>query len=206
MDSRSFSQNSETFEVPESEFRHGIIYTRTLSTEVSALVSDRLANVEWRPSTVGQKHDVFRVRELIDEQQRHALSAGYDRAGAISADLVAQTRPVVFSLIKEFWSIDVEIISSPQFTRYTKGHFISAHTDSGAAYPDRMFSVVTYLSENYTGGEIFFPKQNQIFHPKMGETIIFPSTFVHGVHPVQSGTKEIFLFFVDRGRLQVSSS
>ncbi|MFC0085783.1 2OG-Fe(II) oxygenase [Dyella flava] len=81
---------------------------------------------------------------------------------------------------------------------YKIGHFISPHRDSGSAYPDRLFSVVTYLNSDYSGGEIVFPSLNRSYHPECGTSLIFPCETVHEVRPVLSGMKQIFLFFLNR--------
>lgn len=178
--------------------RNGIISARTLTLLEAKEAAKELSAVEWRASTVGQKHDAFRVKELVDKSQRDALSAGFDRAFHIGQRLLSSIAPKVFLFISNHWGLTLRHTSSPQFTLYKPGHFISAHRDSGAAYPDRLFSVVTYLTDEYSGGEIFFPVYKNQFHPECGTSLIFPSDEVHGVHPVRDGTKLIFLFFVDR--------
>jgi predicted 2-oxoglutarate/Fe(II)-dependent dioxygenase YbiX len=89
-------------------------------------------------------------------------------------------------------------ISAPQFTKYQESHFIAPHRDTRAAYPERVFSAVTYLTENYEGGEIEFPTIRRRFHPRQGETLVFPAEMLHAMRPVEAGEKQIFLFFIDR--------
>jgi predicted 2-oxoglutarate/Fe(II)-dependent dioxygenase YbiX len=52
-------------------------------------------------------------------------------------------------------------------------------------------STVYYLNDNYTGGEINFPRFNVTFKPKANQMIIFPSTYVynHSVSPVIEGQR-----------------
>ena len=190
----------------QTHFKNGIIRTITLSLEAANDAAEQLSYVEWIPSTVGYKHNVFRVRELIDSHQRHALSIGVDRASQISCHLIDSILPKALKIIKKYWNIKVNRYSGQQFTRYDAGHFIRLHKDSGAAYPDRLFTVVTYLNTDYCGGEIFFPRFGERFHPAVGETLIFPCDFAHGVEAVTEGRKEIFLFFIDREPRRVRSS
>jgi predicted 2-oxoglutarate/Fe(II)-dependent dioxygenase YbiX len=179
-------------------FKNGIITARTVPLAKAKDIVDRMSVVEWKASTIAHKHDVIRIKESVDKRQRDALSAGFDKASKMSREMLGVIKPVALSLIKRFWELELSCTSAPQFTLYKKGHFISAHRDSGSAYPDRLFSVVTYLTDNYSGGEIYFPGTGTKYHPRIGESLIFPCDMVHGVNPISSGEKEIFLFFVDR--------
>lgn len=94
-----------------------------------------------------------------------------------------------------------------QFLKYdssNSGHF-NRHTDDGyfangqflyvASY--RKFTTVTYINDDYTGGELVLDTvkdpQGNIFFQKMpvGTTVIFPSDqrFPHEVRPVTSGVR-----------------
>lgn len=158
----------------------------------------QLSNVEWRPSAIAERHAVTRVRELVDEKQRDALSAGHDRAAEICDETLSEIAPESFNLVRKYWGLALSKTSAPQFTKYKNKHFIATHRDTGEAYPDRLFSVVTYLTEEYSGGEIVFPGLRKSLHPRVGETLIFPSDMLHSVNPVETGEKQIFLFFIDR--------
>lgn len=55
----------------------------------------------------------------------------------------------------------------------------------------RNYSSIIYLNDDYTGGEIIFPKINLTIQPKKGTLIFFPGTaeYLHGVKPVLSGVR-----------------
>jgi predicted 2-oxoglutarate/Fe(II)-dependent dioxygenase YbiX len=74
--------------------------------------------------------------------------------------------------------------------KYGKGHFFINHVDDHADY-HRRISTVYYLNDNYTGGEINFPRFNITFKPKANQMIFFPSTYVynHSVSPVIEGER-----------------
>jgi predicted 2-oxoglutarate/Fe(II)-dependent dioxygenase YbiX len=179
-------------------FAHGLIRARTMSADTARRTIADLERLHWQPAKVALKHDVYRVRELVDSSQRDALSIGSDGASDVLRTLVGAVREHVLSTIEMCWSLKLRDLSSPQLTQYRKGHFIRAHRDTGDAYPDRIFSAVTYLSDDYEGGEICFPTIRETFHPSAGETLVFPADFVHEVRPVTAGRKFVFLFFVDR--------
>lgn len=76
--------------------------------------------------------------------------------------------------------------------KYGSGQFFSNHIDDHPAYHRRV-STVYYLNDNYTGGEINFPRFNVTFKPKANQMILFPSTYVynHSVSPVIEGERYV---------------
>jgi hypothetical protein len=74
--------------------------------------------------------------------------------------------------------------------KYGKGQHFLNHIDDHPSYHRRM-STVYYLNDNYTGGEINFPRFDITFKPKANQMIIFPSTYVynHSVSEVVDGTR-----------------
>ena len=74
--------------------------------------------------------------------------------------------------------------------KYGEGQQFTNHIDDHPSY-HRRISTVYYLNDNYTGGEINFPRFNITFKPKANQMIIFPSTYVynHSVSPVIEGER-----------------
>lgn len=74
--------------------------------------------------------------------------------------------------------------------KYGEGQFFTNHIDDHKDYHRRV-STVYYLNDNYTGGEINFPRFDIIFKPKANQMIVFPSTYVynHSVSPVIEGER-----------------
>lgn len=74
--------------------------------------------------------------------------------------------------------------------KYGMGQKFTNHIDDHELYHRRV-STVYYLNEDYTGGEINFPRFNITFKPKANQMIIFPSTYVynHSVSPVIEGER-----------------
>ena len=74
--------------------------------------------------------------------------------------------------------------------KYGEGQQFTNHIDDHPSYHRRV-STVYYLNDNYTGGEINFPRFNITFKPKANQMIVFPSTYVynHSVSPVIEGER-----------------
>jgi hypothetical protein len=74
--------------------------------------------------------------------------------------------------------------------KYGKGQHFSNHIDDHPNYPRRT-STIYYLNDNYTGGELNFPRFNLTIKPQANQKIIFPSNYVynHSVSPVIEGER-----------------
>lgn len=74
--------------------------------------------------------------------------------------------------------------------KYGAGQKFINHVDDHKDY-HRRISLVYYINDDYTGGEIVFPRFGITYKPKANELIIFPSTYVynHSVLPVREGTR-----------------
>lgn len=74
---------------------------------------------------------------------------------------------------------------------WDEGSNMGPHCDSYDGNLDIAFSIVMYLNDEYTGGEISFPNHNISIKPQPGSLIIFPSQepFLHQVKTVESGQR-----------------
>jgi predicted 2-oxoglutarate/Fe(II)-dependent dioxygenase YbiX len=82
------------------------------------------------------------------------------------------------------------------FVQYKTGEYYSIHSDDAGSQM-RKISTTLYLNDDYLGGELFFDKIDFLYKPKMGDLIIFPSSFPfsHEAKPVTSGTKYCVIKF-----------
>ena len=88
----------------------------------------------------------------------------------------------------------------PYLLRYKVGGKYNAHADSemldkeaGRYYKaqDRDVSMLLYLNDDYTGGELSFTRLNYTYRPTAGDMVMFPSgtLFKHRAHTVETGRK-----------------
>lgn len=79
---------------------------------------------------------------------------------------------------------------SYQILKYGVGQKFTNHIDDHPDYHRRV-STLYYLNDNYSGGELNFPRFNLSFKPKANQMIVFPSTYVynHSVSPVIEGER-----------------
>lgn len=88
------------------------------------------------------------------------------------------------------YNINLNWHDSYGILKYRHGSKFVNHIDDHPDYR-RTVSTIYYLNDNYSGGEINFPRFNITIKPKSNQMLIFPSTYVynHSVSPVVDGTR-----------------
>ena len=74
--------------------------------------------------------------------------------------------------------------------KYDEGCFFKDHRDDSAMF-DRTISIIVYLNDDYSGGEIEFPDFGILHKPKAGDVLFFPSaySYVHNIKEITKGTR-----------------
>lgn len=103
-----------------------------------------------------------------------------------------------------YWGINVIYYEAFNFVKYDgEGKHFRIHADHGPAY-NCTVSAVIYINDNYEGGEIQFPRlDNIIYKPKAGDIAVFPSNYIyeHASLPMVSGTKYCVVIMTDINEL-----
>lgn len=118
----------------------------------------------------------------------------------LSVDVVGLVRGVFGGVIGPHFRREIEWFELPEILRYKTGGEYKPHADSENWHPaekqwkrgaDRDLSILLYLNEGFTGGEIDFPNFGLKLGPKRGMLIAFPSDsrYVHAARPVTSGVR-----------------
>lgn len=103
-----------------------------------------------------------------------------------NADLI-DMHSEIYNVLKEcmddycrYWGINVVYYEAFNFVKYDgPGQQFRIHADHGPAY-NTTVSVVIYLNDNYSGGEIYFPRLDKLtYKPKVGDIAIFPSNYIY---------------------------
>jgi len=104
----------------------------------------------------------------------------------------------LYELFSQFPDLELQGVGSIQ--RQYEGIELSYHVDS-LSNPLVVFANVIYVNDDFTGGELHFPKIDITYRPKAGALIVFPSSedYLHGVLPVGPGpTRYALPAFVNR--------
>lgn len=105
----------------------------------------------------------------------------------------------------DFYFPEAKGVEVPQLVSYSEGERYGEHNDSEELIDgvwkkvtDRDFTIIFYLNDNYTGGELVFPNQGVTISPKAGSVVIFPSDhrYPHEVVPVKEGVRYALVSWV----------
>jgi hypothetical protein len=98
------------------------------------------------------------------------------------------------------WEIGINYYAPLNFVKYSyPDNYFGLHTDHGPSTV-RTVSAILYLNDDYEGGNLHFPRIDQLsIKPETGDIIVFPSTYTyqHESIPLMHGTKYVVLAFTD---------
>jgi len=103
-----------------------------------------------------------------------------------------------------YWGINVVYYEAFNFVKYEgEGSHFNVHADHGPAY-NCTVSAVIYINDDYDGGELKFPRlDNLVYKPSIGDIVLCPSNYIyeHASLPIKSGTKYCVVVMTDINEL-----
>jgi hypothetical protein len=103
-----------------------------------------------------------------------------------------------------YWGINVVYYEAFNFVKYEgEGSHFNIHADHGPVY-NCTVSAVIYINDDYEGGELKFPRlDNLVYKPKVGDIVLCPSNYIyeHASLPIKSGTKYCVVVMTDINEL-----
>lgn len=154
---------------------------------LSRNVANRVEVPAWEVALAGRSDAAWALRqacELCTTAVRKHFSIG------------EETFPE-FLMLQANYPGDAHVAHSDN-SKFEEGRWVPNHT------PYRTYSAAMYLNDfglHYTGGELVFPYRGEVFAPKRGMLVAFPSDhrFVHEVKPVSNGVRySILLWFTNQ--------
>jgi predicted 2-oxoglutarate/Fe(II)-dependent dioxygenase YbiX len=147
----------------------------------------------------------------VDLQARNAQdfktnSTGLGPRNEHNAELY-DVHEAVFQAVKQcvddyghYWGVGIASYEAFNFVKYDgPGTHFKVHADHGPTYVCTI-SVVVYLNDDYEGGDIWFPRMNNLsIKPKAGDIVVFPSTYIyeHASQDMISGVKYSVVIMTD---------
>lgn len=105
-------------------------------------------------------------------------------------DIIQKTALRVYDFVLNNYDNEFEnfINEKTHIAKFVVGKGMHDHYDSSRPLD---IATLVYLNDDYSGGEIYFPKYNISFKPKPGDLLCFPDNpnFVHGVKPIIDGIR-----------------
>lgn len=188
----------------KEELATGIILYKNVISDYSFLVEEIEESVSrnvvrWESATVKRY-----TNESINKSIRDTSLIWIPHSDSLEIDLSSPATTFKTSLAKIFYEsftpiekdyqnyFGITATSHEAFSilKYGVGQKFSNHIDDHKDF-NRKISTVYYLNDEYSGGEIEFPRFKIFYTPKPNEMLIFPSTYVynHSVKEVTSGTR-----------------
>ena len=188
----------------KKELAPGIFVYSDVLDNSNALINDieegmKSSGISWVQSQVKQENDV-----KVDTNSRDTLTVTIPYTYQDISQSLNLEQAFNFSLSKLFFdgfsnletdyknhhTISTDWHDSYSILKYGAGQKFVNHIDDHKDY-HRRISTVYYINDEYTGGEIVFPRFGITHKPKANELLIFPSTYVynHSVLPVIEGTR-----------------
>lgn len=160
-----------------------------LDREVCAALRAEMAAAEPLRAMV-VRHGVAK----IDDSVRRCRDLVVSEAARARVDaLLAEVRPRA----AEHFGRVVTRTERPHFLEYAEGDFFSSHVDDKPSSPERKISVVVFLGDEYTAGDLvlfgLFPEVDKDlgvpFRGEPGTLLAFPSDLPHEVTKVTAGRR-----------------
>jgi hypothetical protein len=146
---------------------------------------------------------IKKARDCVDFKMNSKSLGLKNQQNAELLDTYNEIFEILRSCIDDYcryWGINVNFYEVFNFVKYEgEGKHFRIHADDGPAYKCAV-SAVIYLNDDYEGGEIHFPRlDNLTVKPGYGDIAIFPSNYVyeHASLPIQSGTKYCVVIMMD---------
>jgi hypothetical protein len=159
------------------------------------------SGLEWIPAYVVEAETESKVNSKTRDTDSFSIAHTgeiKDLSGNVLSEIFRTSLANLF--FKNFHTVEQDYMSSYgvywawheewSVLKYGKGQHFTNHIDDHPNYPRRT-STIYYLNDNYTGGEINFPRFNLTIKPKANQMILFPSNYVynHSVSPVIEGQR-----------------
>jgi hypothetical protein len=157
----------------------------------------------WQPAYVGYKQLMPEYRDCNDfkfkktdiENDKSQTSLNLQ---SLWQDLYDVKLPAVQDYSRMYNINNLKYWEAFNFIKYGPGQHFMEHHDHGFSY-NCTVSLVSYVNDDYEGGELYFRLQNLKVKPEAGDLFIFPSNFMypHQAMPVTSGTKYSIVTMLD---------
>jgi hypothetical protein len=156
-------------------------------------------------------NDIPTLSNFINQQDAHGPIERWKIKDSTINELLTKYEQISFTEVKKHYSdqFNVPVKSSPvvpaHLVNWLPGGGMAPHSDSetrlrepaiiGGFYRYNI-TTIFYLTDQYVGGEIFFPDfENYQPQIKAGTLVMFPSRYTHAIKPHVSGIRHTLPMF-----------
>lgn len=149
---------------------------------------------DWRPAAIGRYQNDEVVESSVDKTFRDVEVLNLD---ATSVGNPFVERSGFLDFVNDEFQCGATRISRSMAAKYSLGSHIRPHKDTGSFDTSRLVTLVLYLNDNYSGGELYFPDLQMSMRPDTGSIIAFYSEFRHGVMKIVNGYRYCVVGFAE---------
>lgn len=187
------------------------IYENAISAEDIELVINTLegslsdgSTYSWQEAKVtNSEKPIKAARDCSDFKYNSKTLGPKNESNAGLIHIYEKMEDLVKKCVNDYamyWGFNVVYYEVFNFVKYQgEGQEFKIHADHGPHY-NTTVSIVAYLNDDYEGGEIYFPRlDNLTYKPKAGDIAVFPSNYIyeHASLPLKSGTKYCIVVMSD---------
>lgn len=187
------------------------IYENAINKEDSLWIINTLENTlsnslvyGWREAQVTNSDKPIKAaRDCSDFKFTDKTLGVINESNKDLHDIYAKTFNIVKKCVDDYakyWGINVCYYEAFNFVKYEgQGQEFKIHADHGPHY-NTTVSIVVYLNDDYEGGELYFPRLDELkYSPSIGDIAIFPSNYIyeHSSLPMKKGTKYCIVIMSD---------
>ena len=186
-----------------------LVYHDVIGSDVDVInrlenvLSDKNNNYDFAEAMVGYGMKIPEYRDCFDFKYKKTdiewdTSEAGQKLVSLWEDVYFRQLQAVKDYSRRFNIHELRYWEALNFVKYGPGQHFQEHTDHGYSY-NCVVSTVSYVNDDYEGGEIYFRLQGLKIKPRAGDLFIFPSNYMypHQSLPVISGTKYSIVTMLD---------
>jgi hypothetical protein len=163
---------------------------------------------KWAEAQVtNSKTPIKKARDCVDFRYKQENLGPRNEDNAELLDLHQEIYEKLKKCVDDYaayWGINVTYYEAFNFVKYEgQGSHFNIHADHGPKY-NCTVSAVIYINDDYQGGELKFPRMDNLtYKPKVGDIVLCPSNYIyeHASLPIESGTKYCVVVMTDINEL-----
>jgi len=170
---------------------------------IENVLGDTSNQYKWEEAFVGYRQRMPEYRDCVDfKYKKTDIAQDPSEASLKLQDIWQDCYDAQYAAVQDYSKMyrinNLRYWEAFNFVRYGEGQHFMEHHDHGYSY-NCTLSLVSYLNDDYEGGEIFFRLQGLDYKPKAGDTVLFPSNFMypHTAKVVTKGIKYSLVTMLD---------
>jgi len=166
-----------------------------LLTHLPYLVMENIFEESFLQKLINFYHNA-KSKTLHQTSGKERLHCHPDKA--LEKEIDDALKTTLYRKIYEMFDVEVkyrELYKLCSYNAESNGRF-HAHRDNVEPHLHRKFAISLALNDDYEGGELEFVEYQQKLKLKRNSAVVFPSSFLHQVHPTTKNNRMVMITFI----------